>query len=243
MPWSLLNSQRANIICPSPLHTFPNIEWPVPPRNFSRIGCESSKFISFIMTTSKVRKFKHIFNDATPTSGLPAQIQSSLLQVGMRVRKSVNQGYKTNLALGLAGEENKDVMQRKDKWWSFNDILEDAEVRSSNDKRVPNGLNIFASGQGFVSSQDSTSTASATSLPTSPSRKRAHFDMDDGLEPAANGDLMEAASTHLRPIAQPRTRKRHSASNSDCTVMFRNTDRIVFDFEEATFLDQEAFRR
>ncbi|KAF2461760.1 ribonucleotide reductase inhibitor-domain-containing protein [Lineolata rhizophorae] len=45
----------------------------------------------------------HFHDFAAPQPALPAAVQSSLLNVGMRVRKSVPEGYKTHKTLGLAG--------------------------------------------------------------------------------------------------------------------------------------------
>ena len=49
-----------------------------------------------------------VTNEALPQPSLPSNIQSNLLSVGMRVRKSVPEGYKT---VGTRSEEHTSELQ------------------------------------------------------------------------------------------------------------------------------------
>ena len=91
----------------------------------------------------------------------------------------------------------------------------------------------------FPSSQDSTATQTTTIEPTSSiSRKRA-LDLDEaedaGLSPRAEDDMMEAVSTHLRPLAQPKPRKRATPKSSSSVTHVAGDG----DFGEADFLATE----
>ena len=186
--------------------------------------------------SSKVRKFRHIFALPPATSAVSPEIQASLLQVGMRVRKSVGQGYRTQLA------------------------LEEAKMRSERANNATRGAQSMAyEGSGisvmvddeplqddafFPSSQDSVastlSSGSATSTETSQitlSRKRLHGvdDEDEDEDELSLQKNMEAISTCLRPIAQAKSRKPLVQKRTSDDGGTKPSDQLG-DFGEADFL-------
>ena len=188
-----------------------------------------------IMQSSKVRKFKHTF--APPSSAPPvsAEIQSSLLQVGMRVRKSIGQGYRTLLAI----EEAKLKTERAGL----------ASRQSSIGVFPENGVSVvvdnemIADDEAFPSSQDSLESISSNSSVSStvkpflkPKRKRTEGRDNNESEELLLEAQMETTSTCLRPIAQARSRKLPKQQENPLKSFSKQNPDDPGDFEEADFL-------
>ena len=183
--------------------------------------------------SSKVRKFKHAFT-APPTNPIPPpEIQASLFQVGMRVRKSVGQGYRTQLAL----EEAKIRRERAG-----------TSVDNSNPRSIPAAFkdanavgesledeSFLSSSQDSITSVSSSGSASSVKAPQpTASKKRVHdFEAEeDDIDDLVLRDLMDTSSTCVRPIAQPRSRKLARPEK----VPTNKQHQIAEDFGEADFL-------
>jgi hypothetical protein len=191
------------------------------------------------MSSSKVRKFKHVFT-STPLNSAPAMssdIQASLLQVGMRVRKSVGQGYRTQLAL----EEDK---MRAERSKLAAGLGRQSSFKSANIKIMVDDVPFADQEEPFWSSSQESSSSVETLeggmgvTPVLPlmSKKRAQTFDDDLEDPIGVDNQMDATSTCLRPIAQAKTRQKFTAgmlsSTTDLKKLLPSDD-----FGEADFLD------
>ena len=199
-------------------------------------------------STSKVRKFKHDFTPVGSGPKVPNEIQTSLLQVGMRVRKSVGTGYKAYSEYDKARmstvNEDSTLNGARKCFEPMYGLREDA--RQPKSEPVPPFVGIH---DDFPSSQESSSTVGSAMEPTqSDSRKRAlgFEDDDEGASPMrrdeshAEDDSMDAVVTsHLRPIAQPRVRR---PLNHPVRPLLSHKDDEV-DFGEADFLQSAALDR
>ena len=184
--------------------------------------------------TSKVRKFKHDFAPANNVPALPTEVERGLLQVGMRVRAAMSQGYRTyhDRNAGLL-HSNLEPITGSANWQDpFGRNLED--LRGSNDAAAA-----VAGQRSLVSTQTSTSTdASAKEPVSSPGRKRALDLAEDesaGATVPKPEDSMDAATTQLRSIAQPKSRKRTFGRVQTAPARFESEP----DFDEADFLVPE----
>ena len=190
-------------------------------------------FIALKMSsTSKVRKFKHVFEQPRTSSNLSPEIQSSLLHIGMRVRRSIALGYRTQTVIeetsvkaeGRAtqlqpptiiqyhGTQLRAVLQVG--------VLEDEEEGN------PSSQDSLTS----VSTQEScTPSASDRDLP----RRKRGLESDEDFPESV---LMHAASTCLRPIAQAKSRSTRRQSVEHIPTQFLRKAVTVDDFEEPDFL-------
>lgn len=220
-------------LCPT---TWPYLPQLIPVTNHWEIGHPVTK--STKMSSSKVRKFKHVFATPTPSSSLPPDIQSSLLQVGMRVRKSVNQGYKGQaqcLSNLIEWKPHSAVMARGILRRRPSDEEKTMDILDENTEEM--------SGEIF-SSQSTNSTAAETTPFTASSNqagmKKRSLEANEDHYCCAfpdEDDNMDATSTHLRPMAQPKSRKRSMPANSTHTKPSDAQDTALCDdFEEADFL-------
>ena len=185
-----------------------------------------------------------VTNEALPQPSLPSNIQSNLLSVGMRVRKSVPEGYKT-------------VGTSAFKLWTDN--TKPSEVKSNNSPRVVSrellpfcGINKvggFESQPEFppsvfddVPSEDAVPelTMSQKSVESNgPSRKRVYDDDDDeaSLQAFSSGWSNDAGSGkslgNSRVLAVPQSRVRNASfvKKVDQENMANDGD-----FDEAEFL-------
>ena len=188
-------------------------------------------------TSSKIRKFKHTFAPQTSPASTPHEIQASLLHVGMRVRKSVGQGYNTERAI----EEKKLRSERaslasKSPCSRFNGksgITIMVDDRSIDDNQCcPSSQDSLSS----VSTQDSAS--SSPYLFSKQKRKWADELKEDSIDSLLIGDHMETMSTCLRPIAQARSIRHSILAQRGLSIKdeIRKSSGDLDDFEEADFL-------
>ncbi|OAQ98453.1 hypothetical protein LLEC1_02880 [Akanthomyces lecanii] len=168
---------------------------------------------------------------------LPASIQSNLLSVGMRVRKSVPEGYKTEGTSAF-------------KLWTDNTVPNAPKVRSST--RVASrellpfcGINKVggfepqpAFAHGDVPDEDavpeltmSQETVDGSEETTTPSRKRIYDDDEDAQE--LHGELSPGSRGNARLLAVPRSRKTKPAVGRHAGQENMKVDQ---DFEDAEFL-------
>lgn len=170
---------------------------------------------------------------------LPSNVQSNLLSVGMRVRKSVPEGYKTmgNSAFKLWTDNTKPMAMTTKAMSSA------ASSRSTSRELLPfcsiNSVGGFDAQPDFeyddvpaldevpelTMSQESVESNSAS---TAPSRKRFYDDNDAEDVPAQN-----LCAAHARVLAVPRTRSRKSAAH---TSIPQETMAVDNDFDDADFL-------
>ncbi|MCJ1329559.1 hypothetical protein MMC10_006239 [Thelotrema lepadinum] len=186
-------------------------------------------------TSSKIRKFKHIFTPQNSSTIIPREVQTSLLHVGMRIRKSVGQGYKTELVIEEEKLRNeRSILTSKPPHPRFREssisIMEDDCIVDQND--------FFPSSQDSLSSVSSQDTA--LSIPyTYPKQKRKWADgpEEDDLDDSFVDNQMETTSTCLRPLAQARS-VRHSmlAQQRPPKDDAQKCSKDLDDFEEAIFL-------
>ena len=184
--------------------------------------------------SSKVRKFKHDFaatNNNVPA--LPDEVERGLLQVGMRVRAAMGQGYRTyhDRNAGLL-HSNLGPLTGSANWQRpFGNNL--ADLRGSGDAAAAPGPS------GLASTQASAATdVSAHEPVSSPGRKRAldlAEDQSAGAAVPPAEDSMDTATTQLRSIAQPKTRKRTFGRVQTAPARFESEP----DFDEADFLSPE----
>ncbi|KAM3563651.1 hypothetical protein ARSEF4850_002228 [Beauveria asiatica] len=170
---------------------------------------------------------------------LPAHVQSNLLSVGMRVRKSVPEGYKTEGPSAF-------------KLWTDNTTPNAPKIRS-NTARVASrellpfcGINkvggfesqpAFAR-DGIVPDVDavpeltmSQETADGSDTAT-PSRKRI-YDDDEDAQQLIGGELSPGSRGNARLIAVPHSRMKKGTAHRNVGQENRKIDQ---DFEEAEFL-------
>jgi len=177
--------------------------------------------------------------DAVSPSGLlspslPADVQASLLQVGMRVRKSVPEGYKNQVP--TKPTTTKSSTQQL------------SPAKSSTSELTPFcGINKVGGYQYqlhaddkvhldscFSSSQESTASSMAPLTSSPPTKKRGWSVGSDDLAEHTN-IFRVSMSPPLRPIAQPKTKVRRSPRSN----AWGGYDHDVMewdDFEEAQFL-------
>jgi hypothetical protein len=164
---------------------------------------------------------------------LPSAVQASLLQVGMRVRKSVFDGYRTS---PKAFEASQDYCLQSS-------VAKSPRSRGESNAYFPiyQDKDIVMQDGGFPSSQESmSSTTSSMPPPPSPPRVKRTLD-DDGNEEEGHASLPQGNvytlaerpihpffTQNSRKIAKPRSRKFVASSAS----AMETPD----DFEEADFL-------
>lgn len=192
----------------------------------------------------------------TPVSALPTTIQSSLINVGMRVRKSVSEGYQTQrkLTCGVPNAYNNFA-------WEHNSVTPSRDlsgpipygIRTSRSHRHPSPseedlppLQFDSDHWGSPSSQESKASSDSTpplvNVPVASSRKRCCEYEDDDLdvesEPGSPRSYPPFSHTrmpnldHLRPIAMPKTRKKPVLESPD---LIESEMIDVGDFGEAGF--------
>lgn len=183
---------------------------------------------------------------------LPASIQSNLLSVGMRVRKSVPEGYKTEGTSAF-------------KLWTDNTVPNAPKVRGSSSSisstRVASrellpfcGINKvggFESQPAFARDDDIPDEDAVPELTMSqetvdgaderaitPSRKRIYGD-DDDVQELLHGELSPGSRGNARLLAIPRSRKskptvgRHAGQeNIKVDQDFEDAEFLVFDEEQ-----------
>lgn len=186
---------------------------------------------------------------ATPSCALPAlpaTVQSSLLNVGMRVRKSVPEGYQTQEKLPFTPE--RDSVNLSSGFTTLVPYCGIFKIGCHDIKPPPfeedlPPLKFDSDDWGFLSSQES--SASSDSLqPTvtvpvvsSHKRRREDDDDDDDIESQPDSPRSYPPFSHtrmpnldrLRPIALPKTRKKPVPDPSELTMI------DVGDFGEAEF--------
>ncbi|MCJ1393647.1 hypothetical protein MMC18_006522 [Xylographa bjoerkii] len=160
---------------------------------------------------------------------LPADVQASLLQVGMRVRKSVPEGYKNQVS-------TKPTTQASTPQLTI--------TKSSSSELTPFcGINkvggyqyqLHADDEScFLSSQESTASSMAPPASSPNTKKRGWSFGSDDLAEHINV-FRGSMSPPLRPIAQPKTRIRRSP-RSNAWGGFEYDVMEWDDFEEAQFL-------
>lgn len=170
---------------------------------------------------------------------LPASIQSNLLSVGMRVRKSVPEGYKTEGTSAF-------------KLWTDNTVPNAPKVRSSSTRVASrellpfcgiNRVGGFESQPAFARddvpdedavpeltmSQETVDGGEETA--TTPSRKRIYDDDEDVRD--LHGELSPGSRGNARLLAIPRSRKTKPAVGRHVGQENMKVDQ---DFEDAEFL-------
>ncbi|MCJ1320056.1 hypothetical protein MMC15_005393 [Xylographa vitiligo] len=163
---------------------------------------------------------------------LPADVQASLLQVGMRVRKSIPEGYKTHV-----GKKSTTTTKASP--------TQPAPINPSSSELTPfcginkvggygYQLHVDSEESCFPSSQES--SASSMGPPASPptTKKRGWSVGSDDLAEHIK-TFRESMSPPLRPIAQPKTRVRRSP-RSNAWGGYEHDVMEWDDFEEAQFL-------
>ncbi|KAM3459183.1 hypothetical protein BB8028_0007g02120 [Beauveria bassiana] len=171
---------------------------------------------------------------------LPANVQSNLLSVGMRVRKSVPEGYKTEGPSAF-------------KLWTDNTTPNAPKIRSSNTTRVASrellpfcGINKvggFESQPAFahddVPDEDalpeltmSQETVDDGSETATPSRKRIYDDDEEDVQ-QLNGELSPGSRGNARLMAVPHSRTKKGTAYRNIGQENRKAEQ---DFEEAEFL-------
>lgn len=197
---------------------------------------------------------------STPSSILPNTIQSSLLNVGMRIRKSVLEGYQTQRisSYSLPTTYNNITPERNSVTPSrgftglvpYCGILKigghDTQPSPPSEEDLP-PLQFDCNDWGLLSSQESKASSDSLqpvlTIPMVSSHKRRHEDEDDELDvelrPVSPRSYPPFSHTRmpnldqLRPIALPKTRKKPVLE----PLELRESEMIdVVDFEEADFL-------
>ena len=219
------------------------------------------------MATSSrpVKRAFRCHNDQNPAllqgPTLPAAIQTSLLNVGMRIRKSVPEGYKTKAKASAITTTYKPFSVDGSlhcNYSSFSGLLPYCDLlKTGNHQEQPTEVDDLPPLQfddddsGFPSSQESVTSnvpsgdryGALTLLVNS--NKRPLEDQEllspvhpDPLRSHPLGDAGSRQTMGLRPMLQPKTRK---ARLIDEKVVGNQRDEImdIDDFEEANFLSFE----
>lgn len=183
---------------------------------------------------------------------LPTTIQTSLLSVGMRIRKSVSDGYQNSakpsksLQPTTAAQSNGSCRQnlRPLGLMPYCGILRTGNLQQEQSYDEPDQDEVPALDwdlDGYPSSQESTSAIPHQRLIKAPG-KRCYDDEDsDSIshpDPLGSHPLQNVKLSHpdaLRPILQPKTRRFSrmlpiKETHDSCTIM------DIDDFEDATFL-------
>ena len=207
--------------------------------------------------------FGHSASDSGPTPGaqtsiprpaIPTSIQSSLLNVGMRVRKSVPEGYQTHrkLSCGLPSNYNHLTLQRNSVTASrgftglvpYCGILKigghNTQLAPSEESLLPLQFDSddwgFSSSQELKASSESFQPVITTSVVSSHKRRREDEDdeLDVESQPISPQSYPPFSHTRmpnlhqLRPIALPNTRK--------------NSGLEPFEWKESEMIDMGNFR-
>ncbi|MCJ1402971.1 hypothetical protein MMC11_006193 [Xylographa trunciseda] len=165
---------------------------------------------------------------------LPADVQASLLQVGMRVRKSIPEGYKnqapTKTPITRSTTQHpspaKPTSSELTPFCGINKVGGYQYQLHADDD--------FYDDSCFPSSQESTAESMAPPASPQPTKKRGWSVGSDDLAEPSNV-FRQSMSPPLRPIAQPKTRVRRSPRSNawgGCEHDVMEWD----DFEEAQFL-------
>ena len=186
---------------------------------------------------------------STPSSALPATVQSSLLNVGMRVRKSVAEGYQTQRKVPFTPERNNVILSR-----GFTALVPYCGIFKIGchdmkptpfEENLPS-LQFDSDDWGFLSSQESSASSDSlrptVTVPLVSSHKRRREDEDDeldnGSQPGSPQFYPPFSHTRmpnldrLRPIALPKTRKKPVLEPFE----LKESEMIdVGDFDEAEF--------
>lgn len=161
-----------------------------------------------------------------PSSALPATLQSSLLNVGMRVRKSVSEGYQREVLCGLPTSEHDSVTQS----CGFTGLVPYCGIlkigshitQPAPSKEDVPALQFDSDECGFQSSQESSASSDSqqhmVTVPVVSSHKRRREDEDDefdvesqSVSPRSYPPFSHTRMPNLdrlRPIALPKTRKK-----------------------------------
>ncbi|MCJ1475564.1 hypothetical protein MMC13_004227 [Lambiella insularis] len=210
------------------------------------------------INASKRRRFQpsmeHFFPPATPATyqhhtkavaispsgllspSLPAEVQASLLQVGMRIRKSVPEGYKTQDTSKANGIKLHSTSMAPSTTASAAHLtpycglhkVGNFHYQQHADEDEDDGYD-FISDSAIVSSQESTA---AMAPPTT--KKRNWSATSEDMHHQIN-TFRASLSPPLRPIAQPKTRVRSPPTHNawgGCSYDVMEWE----DFEEAQFL-------
>ncbi|OAA54925.1 Ribonucleotide reductase inhibitor [Cordyceps fumosorosea ARSEF 2679] len=187
----------------------------------------------------------HAAESARQQPVLPANVQSNLLSVGMRIRKSVPEGYKT---------EGHSAF----KLWTDNTTPDARKVRASarvaSRELLPfcgiNKVGGFESQPAFRPDDDDVPDEDAVpeltmsqetvdgSETATPSRKRILDDDEDAQQ--LNGELSPGGRVNARPLAVPRSRMKKGAAayrgagqeNVKADGDFEDAEFLVFDEEQ-----------
>ncbi|KAI9872541.1 MAG: hypothetical protein M1830_001494 [Pleopsidium flavum] len=201
----------------------------------------------------------HLIPSSSPLSPpLPAKIQSSLLNVGMRVRKSVPEGYKT-ASCTASGQSNQKRRPNASHAGGFSSnksggfaeltpycgILKigghTAQPLPSPEEDIP-PLQFEADDYGFPSSQESatsslsTNTIPAASVQSASLGKKRPFADEDIFADVSSWQDDVILPVSARFIAVPRTRRRWHVEMPRKGVAGEGQENIIDDFEEADFL-------
>lgn len=169
---------------------------------------------------ARVSHYHYSAATSSPTPVVPGRVQSSLLNVGMRVRKSVAEGYKTK---GNFLEKSSVSPSTTDGSDEEHDVVTDEGDAFS----LPSG------------SQES--LASSTAAPTGQKRSYDHSDYNDDDDYLADGGF-GVSNTGARSILAPtlgQQRRRFIAMKHENQTKFVGAGAggmDVDDFEEASFL-------
>jgi len=195
-------------------------------------------------TSNKRRRFQHLDiatyllpNENAPYSGIPAlspsgllspslphEVQVSLMQVGMRIRKSINDGYKTTKKSFLAPI-----------------VISTSNPASESTPRSPRSTPYISTTYSLSSpsSQESLSARTSTDMVPPSNRKRglsscSNYSIYNDSSPAHTPIAMDM-SPPLRPIAQAKSRRRKVFTTNGCGLSDYDPMKID-DFGEADFL-------
>ena len=189
---------------------------------------------------------------AQTSTPLPATVQSSLLNVGMRVRKSVPEGYQTQQKLPFTPE--RDTVNLSSDFTTLVPYCGIFKIGCHETKPPPceedlPPLKFDSDDWGFLSSQESSASSDSlqptVTVPVVSNHKRRREDDDDDLEFESQPDSPRSYPPfshtrmpnldRLRPIALPKTRKKPIPEPSELTMI------DVGDFREAEFFRPEEW--
>ena len=175
----------------------------------------------------------HLSPSGLLSPSLPAEVQASLFQVGMRIRKAVPAGYKTQ-AMSRTIKPKPSSQQPVSSKALASELTPFCGInRVGGYQYQLHAEETEHDASCFPSSQES-STSSMAPPPSPPTKKRNHSASSDDLVEHIN-IFRSSMSPPLRPIAQPKTRIRRSP-RSNAWGGFEYDVMEWDDFEEAQFL-------